>query len=117
MKHHKKLSTPAWVTIPIDGETLDVLQVWQLNDAAHKYPETAILRAATLGAKTLAEDNTVLKKFLNDNDIFSKKVNAMTPQVSVSPGTTPCGTPTWDFIVIHGRASTAAVIEVTCFEK
>jgi hypothetical protein len=115
-KKKKNQNAPTWDTIPINGETLDVLRVWQLNDAAHKWPETAILRAKTTAAKLLAEDQTVLLPFLNDNDVFSKDVNAITSQTSATPGPVPCNTPHWDFIVIHGRASNAIVIEVPCFQ-
>jgi hypothetical protein len=117
MQHKKKQNAPTWVTMPINGETLDVLRVWQLNGAGHEWPEIAILRALTTGARTLAEDRTVLQQFLNDNDVFSKDVNAVIPEVSVPPGITPCNPPQWDFIVIHGRASTVCVIQVPCFEK
>ncbi|HXM21943.1 MAG TPA: hypothetical protein VN948_11845 [Terriglobales bacterium] len=117
MKHKKKQNAPAWVTMPINGETLDVLRVWQLNDAGHKWPQAAILRALTTGAKQLAEDHTVLLQFLNDNDVFSKDVKVVSPQVSVPPGPAPCNPPHWDFIVVHGRASTARVIQVPCFEN
>jgi hypothetical protein len=113
-KGKKKLTTPVWTKLPINGQSLDVLRVWQLNDAAHKYTEVAILRALTPAAKTLAEDNTVLRKFLNDNDVFSKDVNAIINRVQVTPGPA-CNQPFWDFIVVHGRASNAVVIHVTCF--
>ena len=116
MKHKKKQSSPTWVKTPIKGETLDVLRVWQLNDAGHKWPEAAILRALTTGAKQLAEDPAVLLQFLNDNDVFSKDVNNVSPQVSVPPGPVACNPPHWDFVVIHGKASTVSVIQVTCFE-
>ena len=114
MKHEKKQNTPTWVTIPINGETLDVLRVWQLNDTSHKWPETAILRARTTGAKQQVENDGALLQFLNDNDIFSKDVNAIQPQVSV-PAPTPCNPPHWNFVVIHGKASNAVVVEVPCF--
>jgi hypothetical protein len=110
----KKLTVPTWITTAINGEALDVLRVWQLNDAAHAFPEVAILRALTAGAKTLAEDNAVLLKFLNDNDVFSKPVNVLIHRISVPPGPA-CSPPHWDFILVHGRASNAAVIHVTCF--
>jgi hypothetical protein len=116
MKHGKKQAAPTWVTLPINGETLDVLRVWQLNDTGHKWPETAILRAQTTGARQLAQDNTVLLQFLNDNDIFSKDVNVVCPQVSVLSPPVPCSSAHWDFIVVHGRASTAVVLQVSCFE-
>ena len=116
MKHKKKETAPTWVKLPINGEKLDVLRVWQLNDASHKWPETAILRARTTNAKQLVEDETVLLKFLNDNGVFSKKVNAILPQVSVPPGPVPCNPPHWNFVVIHGKASNAVVIEVPCFK-
>ena len=64
--------------------------------------------------KQLAEDNTVLLQFLNDNEVFSKDVNAIQPQVSV-PAPTPCNPPHWNFVVIHGKASNAVVVEVPCF--
>jgi hypothetical protein len=115
MKHKKKQTVPTWVTLPIDGETLDVLRVWQLNETGHKWPETAILRALTTGAKQLAEDNTVLLQFLNDNDVFSQDVNTVTSQVS-QPGLTLCHPPHWNFILIHGKASNVFVIQVPCFE-
>ena len=121
MKHKKKQKkkqiVPTWVTLPIEGETLDVLRVWQLNDAGHKWPEAAILRALTTGARLLAQDNTILLQFLNDNDVFSKDVNAVCPQVSVPtpPPPKPCNPPHWDFIVIHNRASTSVVAQVSCF--
>jgi hypothetical protein len=51
--------------MPDQWEALDVLSVWQLNDPGHQYPELAILRALTAGAKQLAEDHAVLLKFLN----------------------------------------------------
>jgi len=113
-KGKKKLTTPVWTKTPINGESLDVLRAWQLNDAAHKYPEVAILRALTPGAKTLAEDDTVLLNFLNDNDVFSQAVNHLINRVSVPPGP-PCKKAYWDFILVHGKASNAAVIHVTCF--
>jgi hypothetical protein len=114
MKGKKKLTAPAWITLPINGQSLDVLRVWQLNDAAHKYPQVAILRALTTAAKKLAEDNTVLLKFLNDNNVFSQPVNLLIHRVSVPPGPA-CSPPYWDFILVHGRASNATVIHVTCF--
>ncbi len=113
-KGKKKLTTPVWTTLPINGQSLDVLRVWQLNDAAHVYTEVAILRALTPAAKTLAEDDTVLRKFLNDNKIFKKPVNVLISRVSVPPGPA-CNQPFWDFILVHGKASNAAVIEVPCF--
>jgi hypothetical protein len=116
MKHKKTGAAPTWVTLPINGETLDVLQVWQLNPTGHKWPETAILRARTTGAKQQAEDDTILLQFLNDNDVFSKPVNAILPRVSVPPGPVPCNPPHWNFVVIHGRASNAVVVEVPCFK-
>ena len=116
MKHKKTGTTPIWVKLPINGETLDVLRVWQLNDSTHKWPETATLRARTAGAKQLVEDDTILLQFLNDNDVFSKDVNAILPRVSVPPGPVPCNPPHWNFVVIHGRASNAVVVEVPCFK-
>ncbi|HSY65938.1 MAG TPA: hypothetical protein VK829_15165 [Terriglobales bacterium] len=115
-KTKKKLTAPVWIKTPIGGESLDVLRAWQLNDAAHEYTEVAILRALTPAAKTLAEDNTALRKFLNDNHnkIFRKDVNAIINRVQVPPGPA-CKQPFWDFIVVHGRASNAVVIEVPCF--
>jgi hypothetical protein len=115
MKGKKKLKAPTWITYPINGETLDVLRVWELNDASHKWPEVAILRALTLGAKQLAEDHAVLLQFLNDNQVFSKDVNLIGNQVSIPPGP-PCQPPHWDFVLVHGRASTAHVIQVACFK-
>lgn len=115
MKHKKEQNAPTWVTVPINGEALEVLRVWQLNDTGHKWPEVAILRALTKGAKQLAEDNAVLLKFLNDNDVFSEAVNVLINRASVPPGP-PCKYPQWDFILVHGRASNAVVIQVTCFE-
>ncbi len=116
MKHKKKQSAPTWVTLPIKGEALHVLRVWQLNEAGHKWPETAILRALTTGARQLAEDPAVLLQFLNDNDVFSKDVNVVTPQVSVQPGLALCNPPHWNFIVLHGKASNAVVVQVPCFK-
>ena len=116
MKREKKQNAPTWVTLPIGGETLEVLRVWQLKDDGHKWPETAILRALTTGAKHLAEDNTVLLQFLNDNDVFSKDVNTIRPQVSVACGLAPCSPPHWNFVLIHGKASNVMVVEVPCFE-
>jgi hypothetical protein len=116
MKHKKKQAVPTWVTLPIKGETLDVLRVWQLNDTGHKWPEAAILRAQTPVARQLAQDSAVLLQFLNDHDVFSKDVNAVRPQVSVASPPVPCNPAHWDFVVIHGRASTAIVVQVSCFE-
>jgi hypothetical protein len=116
MKHKKKQSVPTWVTLPINGETLEVLRVWQLNDTGHKWPEAAILRALTTAAKQLAEDNTVLLQFLNDNNVFSKDVNAISPQVSVPPGPLPCSHLHWNYVVFHGKASNAVVAQIPCFE-
>ena len=116
MKHKKTETTPTWVKLPINGEKLEVLRVWQLKATGHKWTETAILRARTTGAKQQVEDDTTLLKFLNDNDIFSKDVNAILPRVSVPPAPVPCNPPHWDFIVIHGKASNAVVVHVPCFE-
>jgi hypothetical protein len=116
MKHKKKQAVPTWVTLPIKGETLDVLRVWQLNPTGYKWPETAILRARTTAAKLLAEDDTILLPFLNNNGVFSTPVNAILPRVSVPPGPLPCTPPHWNFVVIHGRASNAVVVEVLCFK-
>jgi hypothetical protein len=116
MKQKKKQAVPTWLKLQINGETLEVLRVWQLNDTAHKWPETAILRAKTTGAKQQVENDTVLLKFLNGNDIFSKDVNAILPRVLVPPGPLPCNPPHWNFVLVHGRASNTAVIEVPCFE-
>ena len=113
-KTKKKLTAPVWIKTPISGESLDVLRAWQLNDAVHKYPEVAILRALTPGAKALAEDNTALLKFVNDNKVFGKPVNVLINHVSVPTGP-PCKKPLWDFILVHGKASNAVVIEVPCF--
>ena len=57
MKHKKKQAVPTWEKLTINGETLEVLRVWQLNDTAHKWPETAILRAKTTGAKQQVEND------------------------------------------------------------
>jgi hypothetical protein len=116
MKHKKKQIAPTWEKLTIKGEKLDVLRVWQLNDTAHKWPETAILRAKTTGAKQQVENPTVLLPFLNNNAVFSKDVNPIGPQVSVPPGPVPCTVPHWDFIVIHGKASNTIVIQVPCFQ-
>jgi hypothetical protein len=116
MKHKKTGTTPIWVKLPINGETLDVLRVWQLNPTGYKWPETAILRARTTGAKLLAEDDTILLPFLNSNSVFSKPVKAILQRVSVPPGPLPCTPPHWNFVVIHGRASNAVVVEVRCFK-
>jgi hypothetical protein len=116
MEHKKKPDAPTWITLPINGETLDVLRVWQLNDTSHKWPETAILRARTTGAKQQVENDGALLQFLNDNDIFSKDVNAILPRVSVPPGPVPCNPPHWNFLLVHGRASNTVVVEVPCFE-
>jgi|ERR1700722_1731626 hypothetical protein len=110
----KKLTVPTWITTAINGETLDVLRVWQLNDTAHKFPEVAILRAFTSGAKKMAENKTVLLKFLNSKKVFSKPVNVVINQVSVPPGPS-CEDDAWDFILVHGKASNAVAIEVPCF--
>jgi hypothetical protein len=115
MKGKKKLKAPTWITYPINGETLDVLRVWELNDAPHKWPEVAILRALTEDAKELAEDHAVLLKFLNHNHVFSKDVNLIRHRVSLPLGP-PCKPPRWDFVLVHGRASTAHMIQVPCFE-
>jgi hypothetical protein len=116
MKHKKTGTTPIWDKLKINGEKVDVLRVWQLNPTGYKYPETAILRARTTGAKQQVEDDTVLLPFLNANGVFSKPVNAILPRVSVPPGPTPCNPPHWNFVVIHGKASNTLVIEVPCFE-
>jgi hypothetical protein len=116
MKPKKKQTVPTWITLPINGETLEVLRVWQLNETGHKWPETAILRVLTTGARQLAEDPAVLLQFLNDNDVFSKDVNVVTPQVLLEPGLTLCNPPHWNFILIHGKASNVFVILVPCFE-
>jgi hypothetical protein len=116
MKLKKKQTAPTWVTLPIKRETLDVLRVWQLNGTGHKWPETAILRALTTGARQLAEDDAVLLQFLNDNDVFSKDVKAVRPQVSVPAGKKPCKPPHWDFVIYHGKASNVVVVHVPCFE-
>jgi hypothetical protein len=113
-KGKKKFTTPVWTPIKINGESLDLLKVWQLNDAAHKYPEVAILRALTPGAKALAEDDTALLNCLNTSAVFSQPVNHLINRVSVPPGP-PCKKAYWDFILVHGRASNAVVIHVTCF--
>jgi hypothetical protein len=115
VKHKKKPIAPTWVTLPINGEKLSVLRVWQLCGGVHKWPETAILRARTTGAKQLAENDAVLLQFLNDNDVFSKPVNAILPRVPVPPGPLPCIPPHWDFVAFHGKASNTVVIEVPCF--
>jgi len=116
MKHKKKQAVPTWEKLTINGEKLDVLRVWQLNDTAHKWPETAILRGKTTGAKQQVENPTVLLPFLNNNDVFSKGVNGFLPQVSVPPGPVPCKVSHWNYVVVHGKASNAVVIEVPCFE-
>jgi hypothetical protein len=116
MKHKKAGTTPTWVKLSINGEKLDVLRVWQLNPTGHKWPETAILRARTMGAKQQVEDDTILLPFLNANDIFSKDVNAILSRVSVAPGLLPCNPPHWNFVVFHGKASNTVVIEVPCFK-
>jgi hypothetical protein len=116
MKHKKTGTVPTWVKLSINGEKLDVLTVWQLNPTGYKYPETAILRARTPGAKQQVEKDTILLPFLNNNGVFSKPVNAILPRVSVPPGPLPCTPPHWNFVVIHGKASNAIVIEVPCFE-
>jgi hypothetical protein len=117
-KHKKEDTVPTWLKLQINGETLDVLKVWQLNlnDPAHRWPETAILRARTTNAKQQVEDDTVLLQFLNQNDIFSKDVNEILPRVSVPPGPVPCKVPHWNFVAIHGKASNTVVIEVPCFK-
>ena len=116
MKDKKKQKAPTWVTLPIKGEKLEVLRVWQLNDTGHKWPETAILRARTKAAKKHVEDHTTLLQFLNDNDVFSKDVKAVRAQVSVPAGEKPCKPPHWDFVVYHGKASNVVVVHVPCFE-
>jgi hypothetical protein len=116
MKREKKKKAPTWVTLPINGEKLEVLRVWQLNDTGHKWPETAILRARTKAAKKHVEDRTTLLQFLNDNEVFSKDVNAILARVLVAPGLAPCNPPHWNFIVMHGRTSNAVVLEVPCFK-
>ncbi len=116
MKQKKKETAPIWVKLPINGEKLDVLRVWQLNPTGYKWPETAILRAGTTGAKQQVEDDAILLQFLNDNDVFSKDVNCILPRVSVPPAPEPCTPPHWNFVVIHGRASNAVVVEVPCFK-
>jgi hypothetical protein len=114
MEHEKRHDAPTWVPTPINGEKLDVLRVWQLNDGGHEWPEVAILRARTTGAKKQAEDHKVLLKFLNDNRIFKKPVNCIIHQASVPPGP-PCDEPGWDFVLLHGKASNVVVIQVACF--
>jgi len=118
MEHQKKHDAPTWVTLPINGEKLEVLRVWQLNDSSHKWPETAILRARTTGAKQQVENDAVLLKFLNsaNEKIFSKDVNVIVSRVAVQPGPPPCNPPHWNFLLVHGKASNTVVIEVPCFE-
>ncbi len=118
-KTHKKRNTvPTWLKLQINGEKLEVLQVWQLNlnDRAHRWPETAILRAKTTGAKQQVENDAVLLQFLNGNGIFSKDVNQILPRVTVPPAPTPCKVPHWNFLLVHGKASNTVAIEVPCFE-
>lgn len=115
VKHKKADIVPTWVTLPINGEKVDVLRTWQLNDSSHKWPETALLRARTTGSKQQVEDDTILLQFFNDNDVFSKDVNAILPRVSVPPGP-PCNAPHWNYVVFHGKASNTVVIEVPCFK-
>lgn len=116
VKHKKKDTVPTWLKMQINGEKLDVLKVWQLNDSAHKWPETAILRARTTNAKQQVENDTVLLQFLNGNGIFSKKVNAILPRVIVPAGPVPCKGAHWNFVVMHGKASNTVVVEVPCFQ-
>lgn len=116
VKHKKADIVPTWVTLPINGEKVDVLRTWQLNDSSHKWPETAVLRARTAGAKQQVEDDTILLQFFNDNDVFSQDVNAIVSRVAVPPGPTPCNPPHWNYIVFHGKASNTIVIEVPCFK-
>lgn len=115
--HRKQNTVPSWLKLQINGEKLEVLQVWQLNlnDPAHRWPETAILRARTTGAKQQVEDSAVLKQFLNDNQVFSQAVNTVQPQVSV-PTPAPCIPPHWNFLLVHGKASNTVVVEVPCFQ-
>ena|ERR1700727_1558588 len=116
MKREKKQNAPTWVTLPINGEKLELLRVWQLNDTRHKWPEAAILRARTSAGKQQVEDDATLLQFLNDNDVFSKDVNAILPRVVAPPGPVPCTPPHWNFVVMHGKASNAMVVEVPCFQ-
>ena len=119
MKHKKEDTVPTWLKLQINGEKLEVLKVWQLNeddDDDHKWPETAILRARTTNAKQQVEDDTGLLQFLNSNSIFSKDVNCILPRVIVPPQPEPCEVPHWNFVAIHGKASNTIVIEVPCFE-
>lgn len=113
---HKKQSVPNWVSLPIDGETVDVLKVWELNDPAHAWPQVAIIRASTANAKKLLEDNTTLRQFLNANGIFSPAVKVIGHRASLPSAAQPCAPPGWDFIVIHGRASTANAVLAPCLE-
>jgi hypothetical protein len=119
MEHEKKHDAPTWVTLLINGEKVEVLRVWQLDeDNNRKWPETAILRAHSTGAKQQVENDTVLLKFLNsaNEKIFSKDVNAIVSRVAVQPGPPPCNPPRWNFVLVHGKASNTVVIEVPCFE-
>ncbi len=117
MKHKKaKVGTaPTWDKLTINGEKLDVLRVWQVNP--HKWPETAILRARTTAAKQQVENDAILQPFLDSNGVLSQPVNTI-QRVSVVPGgsTSPCKTPHWDYVVMHGKASNIIVIGVPCFE-
>jgi hypothetical protein len=117
MKHKKAKAgtTPQWDKLKINGEKLDVLRVWQVKP--QKWPETAILRARSTAAKQQVENDAILQPFLDNNGVLSKPVNTI-QRVSVLPSasTSPCTTPHWDYLVMHGKASNIIVIQVPCFK-
>ena len=68
-----------WQTIGDIG----VLRVWQI-EGADKYPQISILRVTTEDFHKFTHDPPALRKFVNDNKVFSKAVITVGPCVALS---------------------------------
>lgn len=77
-----------------------VLRVWQV-EGADKYPQVALLRVTTDDFHKFTHSPPDLRKFVNDNKVFSKSVIEVGPCVALSSVDETGDSAGWVITVLH----------------
>jgi hypothetical protein len=93
-----------WQTIGDVG----VLRVWRI-EGADKYPQVSILRVTTEDFHKFTHDPPKLRKFVNENKVFSKAVITVGPCVALSAVDETGDAAGWILTLVHTAHSRMTV--------
>lgn len=88
-----------------------VLKVWELDGKPREavYPQICVMRISNSDYLRFAHDHKGFKQFVNDHQIFSKKIIVAGPWVSLSSVDGKRVPPDWILTMVHGKMSTMIV--------